>query len=200
MAPNICSQEMSIATLGSRFSKSSAAWAEPTERGRQLGLREGWGLKQPIAPLFAAADASAEETLATWSDGSAAVALRQTADGWSLFVGPPGLTSGMLRLAARRAGVHLFTHADCNVYANGPYLALHAAQDGPLEIDTGCDAEIRDLLSGQRIGHGPRAALTLKKGDTRVLQIAEPRCAETRCLARPRVALPARTGRMRGVP
>jgi len=151
------------------------AWAEPTERGKQLGLSDGWGVKQPLTPLFAAADASADETLATWPDGSAAVALRQTADGWSLFVGPPGLTSQLLRLAARQAGVHLFTHADCNVYATGPYLVLHAAQDGPVEIDTGRDAEIRDLLSDQRVGAGPRAVLVLSKGDTRVLQIGAPR-------------------------
>ncbi len=54
------------------------AWAEPTNLGKQLGLLEGFGVKQPVTPLFAAADAAPEETLATWPDGSAAVALRQT--------------------------------------------------------------------------------------------------------------------------
>ena len=151
------------------------ARAEPAARGRQLGLGEGWGLNQPVTPLFAAADASADETLATWSDGSAAVAWRQTADGGSLFVGPPGLTSDLLRLAARQAGVHLFTPVDCNVYANGPYLVLHAARDGPVEIDTGRSHEIRDMLSGERLGLGPQATLDLKKGDTRVLDIGETR-------------------------
>ena len=37
---------------------------------------------------------------------------------------PPGLTSDLLRLAARKAGVHLYTQTDCNVYANGPIVAL----------------------------------------------------------------------------
>ena len=150
-----------------------AAWAEPTERGKQLGLLEGFGVKQPVTPLFAAADATPDETLATWPDGSAAVALRQTADGWSLFVGPPGLTSPLLRLAARQAGVHLFTQTDCNVYANGPYLVLHAAQDGPLEIDTGRRDGIVDVLTGERLGSGPQATVALKKGDTRILRIGE---------------------------
>ncbi|MCU0874154.1 MAG: beta-galactosidase [Pirellulaceae bacterium] len=149
------------------------AWAEPTERGRQLGLLEGFGVKQPVTPLFAAADAAGEETLATWPDGSAAVALRQTADGWSLFVGPPGLTSPLLRLAARQAGVHLFTQTDCNVYANGPYLVLHAAQDGPVEINTGRGDAIVDLLSGEGLGRGPKTAVPLSKGDTRILRIGE---------------------------
>ncbi len=92
-------------------SSGQTAWAEPTELAKQLGFVESFGVKQPVAPLFAAADATPAETLATWPDGSAAVALRQTAEGWSLFVGPPGITSQLLRLAARKAGVHLFTPA-----------------------------------------------------------------------------------------
>jgi hypothetical protein len=148
------------------------AWAEPTKFGRQLGLLEAFGVKQPVTPLFAAADATPEETLAIWPDGSAAVALRQTADGWSLFAGPPGITSQLLRLAARKAGVHLVTQDDCNVYANGPYLVLHASQDGALEIDTGSRDQIVDLLSGERLGVGPQATVPLKKGDTRILRVA----------------------------
>lgn len=149
------------------------AWAEPTAVAKELGFVDGFGVKQPVTPLFAAADATAAETLATWPDGSAAVAMRQTADGWSLFVGPPGLTSPLLRLAARKAGVHLFTQQDCNVYASGPYVVLHAAQDGPLVIDTGRRSEIVDLLSRQRIGQGARVTVELKKGDTRILRVAE---------------------------
>jgi len=149
------------------------AWAEPTERGLQLGLSGPLGVKQPVTPLFAAADATPDETLATWPDGTAAVALRQTADGWSLFVGPPGLTTDLLRLAARRAGVHLYTQTDCNVYANGPFLVLHAAQNGPIDINTGCIDEIVDLLTGERLGAGPEVTLPLKKGETRVLRVGQ---------------------------
>lgn len=149
------------------------AQAEPTETGKTLGLATGFGVTKPIQPLFAAADATAEETLATYPDGSAAIALRKTAEGWSLFVGPPGLTSDLLRLAARRAGVHLFTEADCNTYANGPYLVLHASQDGPVEINTGKPGPIRDVLNGKLLGQGPRLALMLKKGDTWVLATAD---------------------------
>jgi beta-galactosidase len=147
------------------------AWAEPTSVGRALGLREAFGVKKPIEPLFAAADASAEQTLASYPDGSAAVALRQTEDGLSLFVGPPGLTSELLRAAARKADVHLFTESDCNVYANGPYLALHASQDGPVEVDTGQPGAVVDLLSGKQLGQGPRVTLPMKCGDTRVLAV-----------------------------
>jgi beta-galactosidase len=147
------------------------AVAYPTAAGRKAGLSQEFGWGAPIKPLFAAADATAEETLARYPDGSPGVALRRTGDGWSLFVGAPGLTSELLRLAARQAGAHLFTETDCNVYANGPYLVLHASQDGPLVINTGRPGPIRDMLSGQTVGHGPKATLPLRKGDTRILEI-----------------------------
>ncbi len=145
-------------------------WATPTENGKQLGLQSSFGVDGPVAPLFAAADATAAETLATYPDGTAAVALRKLADGWSLFVGAPGLTSDLLRIAARKAGIHLYTETDCNVYANGPIIALHAAQDGPITLDTGHRGLVHDTLTGGTVGKGPRLTLHMKKGDTRLLR------------------------------
>jgi hypothetical protein len=156
-----------------RLPPATKALATPTSEGRRLGLTALLGAEQPIEPLFAAADARPEEVLAVYADGSAAVALRKSADGASIFVGPPGLTSELLRLAARQSGVHLFTQTDCNVNANGPYLSLHTAEDGPLELDTGLKAPVVDLLSGQPLGPGPRITLPLKKGETRVLRIGQ---------------------------
>lgn len=142
----------------------------PTERGRSLGLEKSFGGEKPVKPLFAAADAKPEEILATYADGSAAVALRRTPGGPSLFVGAPGLTSELLRLAAREARVHLFTETDCNVYANGQFLALHASQDGPVAVNIGKPTSVTDVLSGEPVAKGPRFAVPLKKGDTRVLR------------------------------
>lgn len=148
---------------------AAKAIAKPNAAGQKLGMHDAFGTDGRVKPLFAASDATAEETLATYPDGSAAVAMRRTADGVSLFVGAPGLTSELLRLAARTASVHLYTQCDCNVYANGPYLVLHASQDGPLEINTGNSSPVRDLLDGQPIGQGPRITLPIQKGDTRIL-------------------------------
>ena len=75
----------------------------------------------------------------------------------------------LLRLAAREANVHLYTNSDCNVYANGPYLVLHASRAGPVQIDTGQAGPLRDLLTGESLGLGPRVTLDLRKGETRIL-------------------------------
>jgi hypothetical protein len=148
------------------------AKATPTEVGKKLGLHMAFGVDEPVQPLFAAADATGDEVLATYPNGGAAVALRRTADGPSLFVGAPGLTSELLRLAASQASVHLFTMSDCNVYANGHFLALHASQDGPVAIDTGCDGTVRDMLTGATLSQVAKFSLPMKRGETRVLSCA----------------------------
>ena len=67
----------------------------------------------------------------------------------------PGLSSDLLRFAARTADVHLFTDTDCNVYANGSYLILHGSQTGTLNIDTGRGGDVIDLLTGEKLAPGP---------------------------------------------
>lgn len=149
----------------------ATAQASPTENGHQHGLKNEFGVESPVTPLFAAADASPDETMATYADDSAAIALRKTNDGWSLFIGTPGLSTQILRLAADRAGVHLYTRNDCNVYANGPFVMVHASQDGPLEINFGRSGTITDLMSGDEVGQGPTITLEIKLGETRVFRI-----------------------------
>ncbi|HEY5909085.1 MAG TPA: beta-galactosidase [Verrucomicrobiae bacterium] len=144
------------------------AWATPTDAGRKAGLKTAFGTDGPLAPLFAVTDATTAENLATYPDGSCAVALRKRGAGWSFFVGAPGLTPDLLRVAAVRAGVHLYTDEDCNVYANGRLLALHATRDGALTLDTGRKGPVRDGLSGAPAGSGPSFTLKLKRGETRV--------------------------------
>jgi len=148
----------------------ASAWAEPSERGRALGLTAGFGAKGAVRPLFAARPAAGVQVLATYADGSVAVALRQDANGAVFFVGAPGLTAELLRVAARLAGVHLFTESDCNVYANGPFVAVHGARDGDVVLNTGVAADVVDVLSGERLGKGPALPLSLRLGETRILK------------------------------
>ncbi|MDG3006973.1 beta-galactosidase [Paludisphaera mucosa] len=156
-----------------RPSLAAKAWAEPTEAGRAIGLSKAFGVDRQVVPTFAAADARSTEILARYPDGSTAVALRPgtTGPAFSLFVGAPGLTSELVRLAARNAGVHLYTEVDCNVYAGGPFLVLHASQDGEVRLRLPTDREgLVDALTGEAVGQGRTPSLLMKRGGTRILR------------------------------
>jgi beta-galactosidase len=85
-------------------------------------------------------------------------------------VPPGGLTPDLLRAAARRAGVHLYTDTDCHVYAGGGFVALHGAQDETVTVDAGHAGPLFDLRSGALVGQGPVLRLPLRRGETRVLR------------------------------
>lgn len=145
------------------------AEATPTEVGKKFGLTASWGPKQPTTPLFSVT-ASADETLATYSDGTPAVALRRSGKGTDVFVGVPQLTPELVRALARMAGVHLFTEGKASVWAAEGYLSLQAHEDGPLVISTGKQGVVVDALDGRLLGNGPRVTLSLKQGETRVIK------------------------------
>jgi len=145
------------------------AMATPTAAGEAIGLAP-LGLDEAVAPLFAATDATEAETLARWSDGSPAIAVRQTPDGLTAFVGTPGLSPALLRALADRAGVTLFCRTDCNVYANGPIVAVHGAVDGPVALQLGGAGPVYDALTGRQVNDQTNFTLELKRGETRVFR------------------------------
>ena len=97
------SADSALALTGFRFQEAKAgpAKAKPTDAGVRLGLRQAFGAEQTIRPRFSPAEPD-QEVLAAYSDGSPAVARRRHAGSASFFVGPPGLTSELLRAAARQ--------------------------------------------------------------------------------------------------
>lgn len=150
---------------------ASAATAEvaPTDAGKKLGLAASWGPAVPIVPLFSVT-ATPEETLATYADGTPAVAVRRSEKGIDVFVGVPQLTPELLRALARLAGVHLFTEGNATVWAAEGFLSVQAHESGPLRIDVGRKGAVADALSGKALGEGPQVTLTLKKGEVLVLR------------------------------
>ncbi|MEN6545642.1 MAG: beta-galactosidase [Armatimonadia bacterium] len=140
----------------------------PTEAGRKLGLTEAWGVPAKIAPLFAVA-ATPAETLATYEDGSAAVAMRRTTKGVDVFVGVPKVTPELVRALAKVAGVHLYTEDNSAVWAAEGYISIQAHKAGPVVIDTGKAGPVKDALEGKALGVGPRVRVEFEEGETKVL-------------------------------
>jgi hypothetical protein len=152
-----------------RAASVPTAEATPTEAGKKLGLVAPWGPKQAIYPLFSVV-ASADETLATYSDGTTAVAVRRSEKGIDVFVGVPQLTPELIRALAKMAGVHLFTEGKATVWAAEGYISVQAHESGPLVLNTGRQGKVVDALDGKALGDGPEVTLTLKKGEVRVIK------------------------------
>jgi len=85
------------------------------------------------------------------------------------LVGP---TTAELRKLAQEAGVWLYTERACNVWANGPFVTLHAPEDGEYRFHAPKDvASIVDFIAGETVAEGPDCVFKLKTGDTKVLQL-----------------------------
>ncbi len=147
----------------------NSAEATPTEAGRKLGLTKPWGPKEAVQPLFTV-DATGVETLATYQDGSPAVALRRSKSGLDVFLGVPALTPELVRAFAKMSGVHLFTEENAAVWAAEGFLSVQAHTSGPLVIQTGRSSAMVDALTGAKLGRGPSLTLLMDAGEVRVLR------------------------------
>ena len=149
------------------------AVATPTEAGKAMGIIEPWGLQTRIRPLFTIVPVEGDQVLATYSDGSPAVVVRTRKNATDVFSGVPAWTNQLVRALAKVAGVHLYTTVDANVWAAEGYLAIHTMSDGPLRVNTGKTAPVKDAFTGKIVGQGPSISLDVKAGETRVLRIQE---------------------------
>jgi hypothetical protein len=141
----------------------------PTELGRKNGLAQPWGPKVPIRPLFSV-EAAPGEVLATYSDGSPAVAMRRVRAGLDVFVGVPQLTPELVHAIATVSGVHLFTEPGPALWAAEGFLSVQAHTNGPVLFDTGSKQPVFDALDGSKLGMGPRIELNLEQGEVKVLR------------------------------
>ena len=147
----------------------SSGWATPTAAGKALGLADRWGAEQPITPLYGVKPAGVE-VLATWDDGSAAVAVRRKAGGVEAFCAVPALTPELIRACARLAGAHIWAEQNASVWAAAGYLCVTPMTDGRLAIHLPGAATLTDALTGERVGQGKDLPIQVKAGETRVLR------------------------------
>ena len=164
----------------------TTATATPTGRGRELGLSTAWGPDQAVEPLFSVT-ADTDEVLAVYDDGSPAVAVRQTETGTDVFVGPPELSPGLIRVLAKLAAVHLYAKTDAAVWASENIVSVHGVQDPPIVFDTGAEAPVRDALSGKLVSSRAEFSFNLHAGDTRVLTWEPPTAAAPARGSAPRI-------------
>jgi len=145
-----------------------------TEAGLAAGLPAEFGPDSSISPVLSPAPKAGDIVLASYATGEPAVVLRPGKT-QSLFCGTTSLPASLYRHMARLSGAHLYVDGDANVYANGRYVAVSAAKDGELAVDTGFKGPLWSELDSVPLGEGPVVKLSLKKAETKVIRLGGPK-------------------------
>jgi hypothetical protein len=90
--------------------------------------------------------------LARYADGAVAAAMIQRGKGRIILSAVPAASPALYKLAARIAGVHLYSDTDDALYASGEFLVIHTRTAGAKRLRfPRVVPQIRDLFSGEVI-------------------------------------------------
>jgi len=96
------------------------------------------------------------------------VELTRNAGSKLIWVPREGFTPEALRKAVSGGtGVRFWTLEPCNVWANGPFVLLHAPADGDYHLNVPQSARILDVITGETV---PKV-IPMKKAQTRILKV-----------------------------
>lgn len=98
--------------------------------------------------------------------------LRAAGNSVVIWVTQEGISLEELLSAAQKAGVHRFAEGmPCNVWANGPYILLHGAENGQLTV-TGKNrnGKLRNAITGEMIADSFQAEIDVQKGKTLLIE------------------------------
>ncbi|MBR2425151.1 MAG: beta-galactosidase, partial [Lentisphaeria bacterium] len=96
-------------------------------------------------------EALSGQTLATYQDGSAGVAMTKVGKSKSIFCGVPKLSADFLRSLAADAGVWIFSNDEDILFANDAFIAVHAAQGGKKILNFKKPVDIVDIFSREKV-------------------------------------------------
>lgn len=151
----------------SAYSAEMSGRVSATERALKHDIPSVFGPDSLIRPMLSPEPRDGDEVLAVFKDGKPAVIYR-AGSGASVFSATTELPQELLRMIAKRAGVHLYTETDAVIAANGPYIVVHACSTGPVTVNA--RGTVYDAFTSDKLG-GPSVTLEMKFGETRVLRV-----------------------------
>ncbi len=105
--------------------------------------------------------------------GGTGLALKQQPGWLSVFSSAPAVPRGILRVLARRAGVHIYCDQDAAVYANARFVALHTSVCGPHTLTLPATRTVVDALDGAVLGRGRQLTLASEQHQTHLLELRD---------------------------
>ncbi|MFQ6096411.1 MAG: beta-galactosidase [Armatimonadota bacterium] len=149
-----------------------------TEDGaRLMGVKAGfgWGPEEKQAPSLEVSDSEAT-VLARYADGSPAVAFKEQGDWSVVFTGTGPAPRELLRLALRRAGVHVYLDTPDNLYVGANLVALHTTTAGEKVVRLPGEFAVRDALTGRLVSdRSRRIEMGLDAKVTAIWELLPPR-------------------------
>ncbi len=89
-----------------------------------------------------------------------------------LWVDWSGVDTHTLRKEAKEAGVWVYTNLWCNVWANGPFVLLHAPVDGDYTFVAPEDKKkIYDYFTDNLLSEDGKIVVSMKLGDTKIFRL-----------------------------
>ena len=113
----------------------------------------------------------AAEPLATYADGTVAVAETVHEGVRTVTCASAALPPTLLRNLARSAGAHVYCETADAFYTDGQYVALHAGVDGPKWVQLPEARTLTDLRTGEALGQTARLQREMKVGETLFVEL-----------------------------
>ncbi len=146
-----------------------------TGEGMFFGLPWEFGGYRLGGDPFGVEPGTDDVVLARFADGTAAVVYRPAKDGKAsaLFCGTNALPPVLIRQMAKDGGAKIWCEEDLHVQANASTAAFTAPHSGAFSIDTGWHEPLRNVLTGESLGTGPKILCELSRGDTLIVERVE---------------------------
>ena len=142
----------------------------------------GYGPAGEVGPILVADDPAAEVLgwLAYVRHGPFPGLVTKAMEGWtSVWSAIPPLPAALLRVLARRAGVHVYSEVGDQVLRDSDLLAVHACSDGQRRISLPSAHRVLDAFTSALVADCAESFLVdLRRGDTGVWRLELPQGAD----------------------
>jgi hypothetical protein len=142
----------------------------------EAGLGPEYGANEPFAPVLFADDPDAKtlgrltspETVA----GKVGLCARRFPGWTSVYSGAPTLSSEVIRMIARLAGIHVWSESNDPIYVAPHFVGIHAATSGKRSLSLPAPATVLDCFTGREVGRGiDRFDVELDAAETAIYRI-----------------------------
>lgn len=153
----------------------SSYFSWTTAEGMIRGIPPHLGLFGAKAPFFSIITEPGDIVLTTFPGNRPSIVYRPAQNGRAaaLFCATNELPPELIRFMAEKGGAKVWCEENLHVQSRGNFASFTAPHAGTFEINTGWNSQIRDALTGENLGNGPKITRHIDFGDTLIIEKAD---------------------------